>query len=124
MTRSGKNVFKRARYVLITGDSHFSQSNAEDMKFITNKKNADGSQVKVVIISKAASEGLDFANVRQVHILEPWYNLNRIEQIIGRGVRNLSHCSLPFEKRNVELYLYTFKPIVFDLFEFQGSEKA
>ena len=106
--------FNRAKYVLITGDSHFSQNNADDMKFITNANNKDGSQVKVIIISKAASEGLDFANVRQVHILEPWYNLNRIEQIIGRGVRNLSHCNLPFEKRNVELYLYSFKPMIID----------
>lgn len=107
-----KKHFKRARYVLITGDSHFSQSNAEDMKFITNKDNSDGSNVKVIIISKAASEGLDFSNVRQVHILEPWYNLNRIEQIIGRGVRNLSHCKLPFEKRNVSIFLYSFRPII------------
>ena len=107
-----KKHFKRARYVLITGDSHFSQNNAEDMKFITNKNNSDGSDVKVIIISKAASEGLDFANVRQVHILEPWYNLNRIEQIIGRGVRNLSHCKLPFEKRNVSIFLYSFRPII------------
>jgi hypothetical protein len=117
-----KNSFNRARYVLITGDSNFSQSNAEDMKFITNKNNADGSKVKVVIISKAASEGLDFANVRQVHILEPWYNLNRIEQIIGRGVRNLSHCRLPFENRNVELYLYSFKPIVRDKHKYETAD--
>jgi hypothetical protein len=32
--------------------------------------------------------------------------MNRIEQIIGRGVRNLSHCHLPFEERNVEIYLH------------------
>ena len=36
---------------------------------------------------------------------------NRIEQIIGRGVRNLSHCLLPFEERNVEIYLYSMRPI-------------
>jgi hypothetical protein len=39
--------------------------------------------------------------------MEPWYNMNRIEQIIGRGVRNLSHCNLPFEERNVEIYLHS-----------------
>jgi hypothetical protein len=32
--------------------------------------------------------------------------MNRIEQIIGRGVRNQSHCGLPFEQRNVEIYLH------------------
>ena len=55
-------------------------------------------KLKVVLISKAGSEGLDFKCIRQIHILEPWYNTNRIEQIIGRGVRNLSHCLLPFEE--------------------------
>lgn len=37
---------------------------------------------------KAGAEGLDFKNGRQIHIMEPWYNINGIEQIIGRGVRN------------------------------------
>ena len=38
--------------------------------------------------------------------MEPWYNMNRIEQIIGRGVRNFSHKDLPFEERNVQIFLY------------------
>lgn len=96
-----------AQYVMITGDKSFSPNNAEDIKYVNNEKNTNGELVKVVIISKAASEGVDFRNIRQVHILEPWYNLNRIEQIIGRGVRNQSHCSLPFEKRNVEIFLHS-----------------
>ena len=56
--------------------------------------------------SKAGSEGLDFKNVRQVHILDPWYNLFRNEQTIGRAIRNLSHCSLPYTKRNTQIFLY------------------
>ena len=98
--------FKQAKYVMITGDKYFSPDNGADMKYITDAANNDGSQVKVILISKAASEGLDFKCIRQIHILEPWYNMNRIEQIIGRGVRNLSHCELPFEERNVEIYLH------------------
>ena len=38
--------------------------------------------------------------------MEPWYNVNRIEQIIGRAVRNFSHKDLPFYKRNVQIFLY------------------
>lgn len=95
-----------ARYVMITGEKDFSQNNNEDIKYVTNQANANGENVKVILISMAASEGLDFKNIRQIHILEPWYNMNRVEQIIGRGVRNLSHCHLPFEERNVEIYLH------------------
>lgn len=127
-----KNInFNPAKYAMITGDSLFSQKNAEDLSFITKSDNKDGSKVKVIIISKAASEGLDFKNIRQVHILEPWYNLNRIEQIIGRGVRNLSHCSLPFKERNVEIYMYTMRPFlnndekieVLDMYLYRLAEK-
>jgi hypothetical protein len=71
----------------------------------------NGEKVKVVIISKAGSEGLDFKCIRQIHILDPWYNMNRIEQIIGRGVRNFSHCMLEdFKERNVEIYLHATLP--------------
>ena len=95
--------FIPAKYAMITGDIHLSPfKNRLEMKAITDDKNKNGEMVKVVIISKAGAEGLDFRNIRQVHILEPWYNLNREEQVIGRAVRNCSHKDLPFAKRNVE----------------------
>jgi superfamily II DNA or RNA helicase len=95
-----------ARYVMITGDKLFSPNNDEDIKALNSIENAEGNKIKVVLISKAAGEGIDFKNIRQVHILEPWYNMNRIEQIIGRGVRNKSHCALPFKERTVEIFLH------------------
>jgi len=98
--------FRPAKYVLITGDQNYSPNNAADIKYVSGRNNADGSMVKVIIISKAASEGLDFKCIRQIHIMDPWYHMNRIEQIIGRGVRNLSHCALPFAERNVEIYMH------------------
>lgn len=101
------SVFKQAKYIMITGHKEFSPNNYADVNYTTNSENHDGELVKVIIISKAAAEGLDFKNIRQIHIMEPWYNMNRIEQIIGRGVRNLSHCNLPFEERNVEIYLHS-----------------
>jgi hypothetical protein len=115
---SDKKNFKPARYVMITGDPRISPDNDGDVKAITNddnifeidkngkKKDISGEKIKVVLISQAGSEGLDFKAVRQIHILEPWYNMNRNEQIIGRGVRNFSHKDLPFEKRNVQIFLY------------------
>jgi hypothetical protein len=119
--------FKQAKYVMITGDPSFSPNNANDIKYITRNENKHGELVKVIIISKAASEGLDFKNIRQIHIIEPWYNMNRIEQIIGRGVRNLSHCGLPFEDRNVEIYLHSTLPIneeePADLYVYRLAEK-
>jgi hypothetical protein len=104
------STFNQAKYVMITGDKAFSPNNLEDIKYVTDPINKNGEKVKVILITKAGSEGLDFKNIRQVHILEPWYNMNRNEQIIGRAVRNLSHCQLPFEERNVEIYLHSTIP--------------
>lgn len=98
--------FVQAKYALISGDSRISPNNTEEIKMLTNDNNFNGKQVKVVLISKAASEGIDLKNIRQVHILEPWYTMSRIEQIIGRAVRSFSHQKLPFEERNVEIFLH------------------
>jgi hypothetical protein len=98
--------FSPAKYVMITGDKSLSPNNVKDINAITDINNKDGEQVKIVLISLAGSEGLDLKYIRQVHILDPWYNMSRIEQIIGRAVRTCSHKDLPFAKRNVEIFLY------------------
>lgn len=98
--------FIPARYSIITGDPRISPNNDYEVKGLTDEENKTGAKVKVVLISRAGSEGIDLKFIRQVHILDPWYNMNRIEQIIGRAVRNFSHKSLPFEKRNVEIYMH------------------
>ena len=101
-----KKDFYPARYSMITGEPRLSPNNDFEVKGLTGDDNKEGKKVKIVLISKAGSEGIDFKFIRQIHILEPWYNMNRIEQIIGRGVRNFSHKDLPFEKRNVEIFMY------------------
>jgi len=104
--KSKKDSFMPARYIMITGDSRLSPNNDFEIKAITNDDNKKGEKIKVVLISQAGSEGVDFKFLRQVHIIDPWYNMNRIEQIIGRGVRNFSHKDLDFEERNVLIFIY------------------
>ena len=105
-----KKDFYPARYSMITGDPRLSPNNDFEVKGLTDDDkqhgNIEGRKVKVVLISKAGSEGIDLKFIRQVHILEPWYNMNRLDQIIGRAVRNFSHKDLPFEKRNVQIFMY------------------
>ena len=98
--------FQPAKYIMITGDKSISPNNLKELKFGTNPENRDGGRVKVILISQAAAEGLDFKFIRQLHILDPWYNMNRIEQIIGRGVRQCSHKDLPLAERNVQIFLH------------------
>ena len=100
------NKFNPSSYMMITGKQSLSSNWLEDFKVITDKQNKDGENIKVVIITRTGSEGLDFTNIRHMHILDPWYNMNRLEQIIGRGIRFCSHKYLLFEHRNCSIYLY------------------
>jgi hypothetical protein len=63
-------------------------------------------RVQAIIGSQITSEGLDLKCIRQLHVLDGWYHLNRIEQIVGRGVRFCSHSLLPVEERNCTVFLH------------------
>jgi hypothetical protein len=99
-------TFFPSKYIVISGDKHLSPDNIGEVKAVTNDGNYDGRFIKAIIISKSGTEGIDFKNIRQTHILEPWYNINLVEQTIGRAVRNCSHKNLEFEKRNVQIFLH------------------
>ena len=98
--------FRGAKYVIISGNSNISPDIVSDLKACTDSNNVDGENVKVILLSAAGSEGLDFKYIRQIHILEPWYNINRVEQIIGRAIRTCSHKDLPLNKRNVQVFMH------------------
>ena len=79
----------------------------EEIKSIFNKKeNKDGSRIKIMLGSPSIREGVSFKRIRQVHILEPYWNMSRILQIIGRAIRFCSHKDVPKANRNVEVFLY------------------
>jgi hypothetical protein len=58
------------------------------------------------MISPAGAEGINLNNVRQVHILEPYWNEVRIEQVIGRALRFCQHKDLPLEERILDVFRY------------------
>ena len=76
-------------------------------KEIYNKKeNAYGKFCKIIMISPAGAEGINLNNTRQVHIMEPYWNEVRIEQVIGRALRYCQHKDLPLEERKVDVFRY------------------
>ena len=62
--------------------------------------------IKVILGSDKIAQGINLFRMREVHIVEPWYNLNKIEQIIGRGTRSFGHKDLPENKKNITIYLH------------------
>ena len=106
ISKDDRDDAKPAKYIMISGDKRLSPNNTKEILAATDPDNKTGEKVKVILISMAGSEGVDLKYIRQVHILEPWYNMSRLEQIIGRAVRNNSHKLLPFSERNVQIFLY------------------
>lgn len=116
------NILGKPRFVLYTGTE-----TSEEKEIIRNIYNSDwefvpetvtsqlreisnnnhyGDIIKVFMITASGSEGIDLKNTRFVHIVEPYWNMVRIEQVIGRARRICSHQDLPEEMRTVQVYLY------------------
>jgi len=95
----------KKRYCLWTG-SETSKYKSEIKAVFNQQTNQNGSKIKIILGSDAISVGVSLFNVRQVHILEPYWNTAKLEQIMGRAIRYCSHKGLPAEKRNVTVYIY------------------
>ena len=70
-------------------------------------ENKYGSELKALLATSAGAEGIDLKNIRQVHIMEPYWHDVRISQVIGRANRFMSHVELPEKDRIVDVYRYT-----------------
>jgi hypothetical protein len=71
-----------------------------------NQNNFYGEIIKVLMITSSGAEGINLRNTRFVHILEPYWNMVRIDQVVGRARRICSHEDLPEDMRTVQVYIY------------------
>lgn len=76
------------------------------LKIFNDPKNKRGQIIKILLITEAGAEGITLKNVRQLHIMEPYWNEVLIRQVIGRAKRMYSHAALPEEERDVTVYRY------------------
>ena len=92
----GERVFQPATYIVIVGAvDDATQIPAEKLAVLQNVfnrvDNADGKDIKIVLGSKVVNEGVTMENVSEVHILDVWYHLGRVDQVIGRAIRQCKH---------------------------------
>ncbi len=122
-----ENDMKKPKYIVFTGNNEETQvllkifnSDRENIPSKIRDKlkelstdgqthNRQGSIIKLLMITQSGAEGISLKNVRNVHILEPYWNYIRIDQVIGRAVRTCSHIDLPPEDRNVKVFIYNLK---------------
>jgi superfamily II DNA or RNA helicase len=69
--------------------------------------NLRGNFIKMIMITQSGAEGISLKCVRHVMIMEPFWNMVRIDQVIGRAVRANSHVKLPPDEQNVSVTVYT-----------------
>ena len=108
-------ITKGLRYALWVGGENTTKRE-KILEAFNNPKNKDGSIIKVLIVTLAGAEGISLKNVRQVHLMEPYWNNVKLKQVVGRAVRICSHKDLPEKDRNVHVYTYlsVHKDRVFD----------
>jgi hypothetical protein len=100
--RSSKKCYSILSGTVVSGG--LSPDNVGEIATIKSAENKYGEKIKIILGSSVTIEGLDFKNIRELYILDPWWNLNRIEQTVGRAVRHCSHADLPEKMRNVTIY--------------------
>ena len=108
--------FHPATFVVVTGKSSEESGEIipEEKQYIlrnvfSNLENINGKNIKFVLGSKVMNEGISLKLVSEVHILDVYFNLGKVDQVIGRAIRHCSHYQLmneenPFPKVNVYKY--------------------
>ena len=96
------------RYALWTGSESVDERE-KALEMFNSIDNMYGNQCLILLITKSGAEGISLKFVRQVHIMEPYWNNVRINQVIGRARRINSHKELPKEEQNVEIFNYIIK---------------
>lgn len=102
-------------YSIITGS--LSKEERDQQMKLYNK-----GVTKIMLLTSAGGEGLSLIETRVVMVLEPHWNKEKINQLIGRAIRYKSHSRLPVEERVVNVYhLLLKKPVVTKLNDTQPS---
>ena len=82
LSRHSKDgIFKnneKNQYIYIDGITE-NKVNEYVTHFNQNKQN----KIKVILGTDAIAVGINLFRIREVHILEPWFNLNKTDQVIG-----------------------------------------
>jgi hypothetical protein len=71
-----------------------------------SENNHYGEIIKLIMITSSGAEGINLRNTRYVHIVEPYWHMVRVEQVVGRARRICSHQDLPENLRTVKVFLY------------------
>ena len=81
------------RYAILTSDVD-RETVRNILTLFNSKENLNGEYIKVFIASRKAREGLNLANVQNIHLIAPAWNYSNMYQAIYRAIRATSHVEL------------------------------
>jgi superfamily II DNA or RNA helicase len=96
-----KKESKVKTFAILSGDI-----TPETRSDIIAKFNSNDGVIQLLLLSGAVAEGIDLKRIRHVHIMEPFWNYARINQVKTRAIRYKSHTDLPPDQQNVQVYIY------------------
>ena len=91
------NNFKPAAFIIVTGGTDESGEDIPEIKqkiiqeVFNNSNNIDGKFIKFILGSRVMNEGVTLKNCKEVHIIDVFFNLPKVEQVIGRAIRMCVH---------------------------------
>jgi hypothetical protein len=100
---------EKTRILLHLYNGEFNMLSSDLQKQLKNANITDnlyGQAFQTIMITQSGAEGISLKNVRRVMIMEPFWNMVRMDQVIGRAVRTCSHQELPVNERTVQVYIY------------------
>jgi Type III restriction enzyme, res subunit len=71
-----------------------------------DNKNLYGDIIKLLMITSSGAEGINLKNTRYVHVVEPYWHMVRVQQVIGRARRICSHEELPIQLQTIKVFIY------------------
>jgi len=89
--------FRPATFILVTGGSDDAGEDIPEVKqkiiqeVFNSPNNTDGKMIKFVLGSRVMNEGVTLKNVKEVHIIDVFFNIPKAEQVIGRAIRMCVH---------------------------------
>lgn len=95
----------KKRFTVWSGDVINKETFSNKILGIFNSKENDkGELLQIILGTDSITEGVSLKHVRDVHILEPWWNESKMNQVIGRAIRKYGHSRFPSENRVVNVF--------------------
>lgn len=85
---SGLNMLTRQKYIAVFND----------------KQNKYGQYISSILATDVIAEGINLSYIRQINIINPYWNKVKTNQVIGRGTRMKSHIDLQEHQKHLDVY--------------------